>query len=208
MPVLREWDLVVDADVVLRGQGANHAATRDCSPNLVSTAERATRDGSHLLKPEVLVRCLAVEGVVHERIKLEERGSLQGRLLAQHPAAVSEVVVLLCTVGDDLEELASKTMMSDPVFALALDGLGSASVEALANAACRHFEDEAKAVGLQASIRLSPGMIGWPVDEGQPQILRVVRSDEIGVRVTPAWIMLPRKSLDGSRHRDEDGRGR
>ena len=195
MPVLREWDLVVDADAVLRGQGANPAVIRGRSPSLVSTAERAIHDGSHLIKPAVLVRRLAVEGVVHERIKLEEGAGLQGRLLAQHLAAASEVVVLLCTVGDDLEELASKTMMSDPVFGLALDGLGSAAVEALANAACRRFEDEAKAAALQTSIPLSPGMIGWSVEEGQPQIFRLLPSEEIGVRVTPSWVMLPRKSL-------------
>jgi len=68
-------------------------------------------------------------------------------------------------------------------------------VEALANAACRRIEDEAKAVALQTSIPLSPGMIGWPVEEGQAQIFNLLNAKEIGVCVTPAWVMLPRKSL-------------
>lgn len=195
MPVLREWDLVVDADAVLRGQGADPAIIRRRSAMLVSVAERAIREGSHLIKPEVLYRRLAVDRVVHERITLEGNGILQGRLLAQHLGPASEVSIILCTIGDALEELASETIAHDPVFGLALDGLGSAYVEALANAACRRFEEEAKAASLQASIPLSPGMIGWTVDEGQPQIFGLLDSEEIGVRVTPSWVMLPRKSL-------------
>jgi len=195
MPVWREWDLTVDADAVLRGQGADPAIIRGRSAILVSVAERAIREGSHLIKPEVLFRRLAVDRVAHERITLEGNGILQGKLLAQHLAPASEAAVILCTIGDDLETRASETMAHDPVFGLALDGLGSAYVEALANAACRRFEDDAKVESLQTSIPLSPGMIGWSVEEGQPQIFHLLPSEEIGVRVTASWVMLPRKSL-------------
>ena len=195
MSILREWDLVVDADAVLRGQGVNPAIIRGRSPRLVSVAEHAIREGSHLIMPEVLYRRLAVERVVHERITLKGGGGLQGKLLAQHLAPASEVAVILCTIGDALEALASETISHDPVLGFALDGLGSAYVEALANAACRRFEDEAKAAALQTSIPLSPGMMGWSVEDGQPQIFGLLRSEEIGVRVTPSWVMLPRKSL-------------
>jgi hypothetical protein len=52
-------------------------------------------------------------------------------------------------------------------YSLALDGLGSAATEALANAACTQTETEAKADGMQASIPLSPGMEGWPTGQGR-----------------------------------------
>ena len=139
MLVLREWDLIIDADQVLRGQGADPEVIRRRSPNLVELAERAIQEGASLLKPQLLYRRLAVERVLHERIILDFEGELHGPLLAQHLSSATEVLVILCTIGDDLEKVVSETMPADPAYALALDGLGSAGVEALANAACHRF---------------------------------------------------------------------
>jgi len=38
-------------------------------------------------------------------------------------------------------------------------------------------------------------MVGWPVDKGQPQIFTLLDAAEIGVKLTPSYLMLPRKSL-------------
>jgi len=195
VPVWREWDLAVDTDAVLRGQGADPAVVRSRSVDLVLIAKRAIREGSPLIRPKVLFRRLALERVAHERVTLEGGAILQGRLLGQHLAQASEAAVLLCTIGEDLEQRASETMPCDLAFGLALDGLGSAAVEALANAACRRFEDEADLAALQTSIPLSPGMMGWPVDQGQSQIFSLLKAEEIGVRLSPSWVMFPRKSL-------------
>ena len=102
---------------------------------------------------------------------------------------------MLCTVGETLERRASELSSEDLVYALALDGVGSAGVEALANAACNHFERQASGEDLQTTIPLSPGMIGWPVEQGQPQIFSLLDPSEVGVHLTPAMLMLPRKSL-------------
>ena len=86
-------------------------------------------------------------------------------------------------------------MDDDPPFALALDGVGSAAVEALAGSACRGFEQEAVARGWRPSLPLSPGMVGWTVREGQAQIFALVDAAEAGVRRTEGGMMVPRKSL-------------
>jgi len=195
MPVLRNWELIIDADQVLRGQGADPAAIRQRSPKLLDLAERAIEDGAPLLKPELLYRWLKVDHVIHERIKLEGGIELRSKLLTEHLAPASEVVVILCTIGPYLEDMISQVIKSDLVYALALDGLGSAGVEALANAACRQFELEAEEKHLEATIPLSPGMIDWSVEEGQPQIFDLLPAEEIGVQLTPSWVMIPRKSL-------------
>jgi hypothetical protein len=80
-------------------------------------------------------------------------------------------------------------------YSLALDGVGSAAVEALANAACRYFEEQAAGEGWQTSIPLSPGMIDWPLVEGQPQIFHLLENEPLEVELTNSYIMLPRKSL-------------
>jgi hypothetical protein len=102
---------------------------------------------------------------------------------------------MLCTIGPELEEHASRVMSSEMVRGLALEGAGSAATEALANSACRLFELEAETEGLQASIPLNPGMIGWTVSEGQPQIFSLLEGAQVGISLTPAAVMVPRKSL-------------
>jgi hypothetical protein len=195
MPVISDWDLIIDVDQVLRGQGADPTSIRERSTNLVEIAERAISEGFPLLEPELLYRRFSVESVIHERLLLEGGGELKGALLAQHMAPATEVIVILCTIGIGVETLVKDSMATDIVFALALDGLGSAGVEALANAACRYFEIEAEAAGLATSIPLSPGMVDWTVEDGQPQIFNLLPVEDIGITLTPSYIMLPRKSL-------------
>jgi hypothetical protein len=195
MTVLEKWDLRLDVDVVLRSQGADPAAIRKRSPSLVESAERALEEGNPLLQPRVKVRRYLVEDLHHERLKLEGNGRLSGGLLAEHMGGAQEAAIVLCTVGEALERRAAEVSKEDAVYGLALDGVGSAGVEALANAACALFEEEAAKKDCQVTIPLSPGMVGWPVEQGQPQIFDLLDAGEINVRLTESMMMLPRKSL-------------
>lgn len=188
-------ELEIDLDDVLRGQGADPAALRRRNPLLVQTAERALAEGRSLIRPAAVHRELAVRGVRHERLELEGGGFLAGSLLAQHLAAAERVVVAVCTIGEALEARVAALMASDPLYALALDGFGSAAVEALANALCRRFSAQAEAAGEKTSLPLSPGQPGWPLAEGQAQIFALVDPSRIGVQLTDHAMMVPRKSL-------------
>lgn len=194
MALLSSWTLQLSADDILRGQGADPAVIRARRPRLVDLAERALEAGRGLLQPRVAFSRLKVTGLRHERLTLDG-GVLQGPLIAQHLAAAEDVAVMVCTVGDRLEAEVAQAMDEDPSYALAMDGVGSAAVEALAAAACRQFEAEAAAAGLKVSLPLSPGMIGWPVPEGQAQIFALVDAGEAGVHLTEGGMMVPRKSL-------------
>ena len=195
MTVLDKWDLRLDVDAVLRGQGADPAAIRRRSPRLIEFAGRALEEGGPLLQPRVQARRLLVEDLRHERLKLEGDGRLSGGLLAQHMGGAQEIVIVLCTVGEALERRAAEVSKEDAVYGLALDGVGSAGVEALANAACALFEEDATKEDCQVTIPLSPGMVGWPVEQGQPQIFGLLDAGEIDVRLTESMMMVPRKSL-------------
>jgi hypothetical protein len=195
MPVLADWQLALDVDLVLRGQGADPSAIRARSPAVVREAERALRDAAPLLAPRVGYRRMAVQGLRHERVLLEGGSSLQGPLVAAHLKGAASLVVAVCTVGPAIDELVSGALDEDPLFGLALDGLGSAAVEALATAASNQFEAEAAADGLEATIPLSPGMVGWSVEQGQPEVFALIDPAEAGVRLSSAWMMIPRKSI-------------
>ena len=188
-------DLIIDEDAVLRGQGADPKIIRQRSPRLVEDARKALQEGQSYLEPQVLYQKLKVNSVQHERVVLENGKRLSGSLIATHLGPAEYVVLLLCTAGDRLEEHVSAVMADDIVYGLALDGVGSAAVEALANAACKFFEDEAAEIGYQASIPLSPGMIGWDVQDGQPELFEIFDADRINVSLSSHSIMTPRKSL-------------
>jgi hypothetical protein len=195
MPVIDGLSLAIDVDAVLRVQGADPGDIRRRNPGLMQVAQRALDEALPLLKPRVLYQRLPVGGLRHEQLDLPHGKRLHGALLAQHLAGADEVVLVLCTIGETLEKHASEIWKNDTVYSLALDGAGSASVEALANAVCASFEREAKEVGRRTSIPLSPGMVGWPIEEGQPQIFAILDPSEIDVRLTPSLLMIPRKSL-------------
>lgn len=195
MPILENLELTLSVDDVLRGEGADPVVIRARNLELIKTAELALKQGSPWLKPGVVYRTLRVESFLHERVILEGGGVLHGRLIGQHLARATQVVAVVCSVGQELEDRASEALIREPTYGLALDGLGSAAVEALANAACRYIEEQADVQGLKTSIPLSPGMNGWPVLEGQRQIFNLLNPAEIGVLLLPSGLMLPRKSL-------------
>ena len=195
MPVLEDWDLQLDVDAVLRGQGADPQALRQRSPRLVAAAERALQQARVLIQPLLLYEYFDIYEVRHTYIALERGPRLRGEALVQGMSSARQAVVMVCTIGSHLEELAMRSMPTDPVHGLALYGAGSAAVEALANAACRYVEEEAARQEWQATIPFSPGMVGWSVAEGQPQIFSLLDASQIGVQINGAAVMQPLKSL-------------
>ena len=203
MPILREWNLPIDADKVLWGQGADPKVMRARRPKLVSLAEEVIAEGIGLIQPAVVYERMRVVEFRHERLVVEvpgdngasKRGVFAGPLIAKELGPAQEVVAAVCTVGDGLSIYAESTFSKDMVRALALDGLASAATEALSEAMCYQIEQMAAAEGLQTSVQLNPGMIGWPILEGQQQLFELVDAAAIGVALNSAGLMVPLKSV-------------
>ncbi len=195
---IKKWqveDLNITVDGVLRGQGADPDIIRSRSPRLVDIAEKALSSAIDLLKPEVLIEEFSVIDIKHNSLELEGGKKLSGHLVTGHLVGSSYITVAICTVGSKIDDYASEVMDDDIVLGLAIDGVGSAAVESLANAVCSQIELTAAKDSLQTTIPLSPGMIGWGIEEGQPLIFDLIDQDQIGVSLTPHYLMLPRKSL-------------
>ncbi len=191
----REWDLSLTVDQVLRGQGADPQRLRQRRPALVEIAAWALREGLPLLQPAVLAQEFQVQGIRHEDLILGSQVRLKGRLLTQHLAGARNVVVMVCTIGSQLEEITAELMASDPLQALAMEGVGTAAVEMLTTLAANRWEGDSRMAGLSASIPLSPGMVDWPVEAGQRQIFSLLPTGSIGVRLTESGMMVPRMSI-------------
>jgi hypothetical protein len=71
---------------------------------------------------------------------LADGGVLLGPLLASHWAGASEVIVAVCTVGDEVTSAISERLRTDPVGALSLEGVAGAAAAALAEVVCRRLD--------------------------------------------------------------------
>jgi len=195
---MNKWqidDLNLTVDSVLRGQGADPDVIRSRNPLLVDIAKKALDSVTGLLEPEVFVKEFQVASFQHNSIELEGGYGITGPLVIGHLLGATRISVVVCTVGTKIDDYTSEVIDDDIVLALAVDGVGAAAVESLANAVCRKIETKAAADGLQTTIPLSPGMIGWDVEEGQTTIFDLVDQDQISVSLSPHYLMVPRKSL-------------
>jgi hypothetical protein len=116
-------------------------------------------------------------------------------LVVEHLAAAEQIAVIVCTVGSRLEIHAAHVMTSNPSYGLALNGFGSAAVEALGNAVCYYFEHQALHNGHKATAPISPGMEGWSLKKGQKQIQYLLDLTQVGVHMNPSGMLHPLKSL-------------
>jgi hypothetical protein len=195
MTIHTDWNLPLTADDILRGQGADPQVVRKRKPALVAASERALSEGLSLLHPVAFTGEVRVLAHRHERILVEGGAKLTGSLVTRHLTGAERLVAAVCTIGAELEEAISHSLATDPLHALALDGLGNAAVEVLAQQLCGRIGDLVGAEGLQASTPLSPGSPEWPVETGQPQIFALLDPAKAGIRLTSGGMMLPKKSV-------------
>jgi hypothetical protein len=195
MPRLDDLVWALDVDSVLRAQAADPDVIRGRQPDLVEVADRALAEGLPLITPRVLYEQKSVIGIGHDWLELQGHIRLRGQSVCSHLLHADEVVLILCTVGEAIEDRIREIFGRDPVRALALDGVGIAALNALAAAAIAHFKAVATAQGAKVSVPLSPGIEGWSVEQGQAQLFSLLRAEEIGVRLTESCMMRPSKSL-------------
>jgi len=191
----QDVDLRIGVDAVLRGQGADPVLIRKRSPRLAAIAQTAIDKSLHLIKPKVIKRRFEVIRLAHNSLEFDGGKYISGSQIIDHLAGASEVVIVVCTIGEEINIYASQVMNEDIVQGLAIDGVGSAAVEALGNAVCREIELEAASRGLSTTTPLSPGMIGWGIAEGQPIIFDLLEPSQQDIELTPSCLMVPRKSL-------------
>ena len=111
------------------------------------------------------------------------------------PDAAPSAGVALCTIGPALEAAAARLIEADNLLdALVLDAIGSAAAEAAADALNRELCDAVHARGLFAAPRVSPGYGAWDV-ACQSRLLALLPAAALGVTLTSAQMMIPRKSV-------------
>ncbi|MGA2489318.1 MAG: vitamin B12 dependent-methionine synthase activation domain-containing protein [Anaerolineales bacterium] len=195
MNILTDLQLFLSVDDILRGQGVDPQIVRAGKRKLILAAEHALNEGLSLLHPVALAHEIVVQAHRHDRILLEGGSKLTGPLVTRHLAGAQRVVAAVSTIGPELEAAVTHLLNADPLYALALDGLGNAAVELLAQQVCARLGEQVLAEGYQASTPLSPGSPEWPVEVGQPQIFALLDPAQAGISLTSGGMMFPKKSV-------------
>jgi len=207
MPVIEDWQLDLTPEDTLRAMGADPVIVKERRPALWEIAEWAVGEALPLLRPQVLYQDFSVLSQTHERITLangatpgKDRLIISGPLVAEHLLGASSVNAMICTIGEMLEETAGMVIEEDTLRGLALDAAGSAAAELLATIASHHFENLALKNGLQCSMPLNPGMIGWPVQIGQIQLFKLLEEERerqplFKVDLNEELLMQPQKTV-------------
>ncbi|MBN1946844.1 MAG: hypothetical protein JW797_14315 [Bradymonadales bacterium] len=111
------------------------------------------------------------------------------------PRPSEQVGIGLVTIGPALEEEVGRCNdRGDLLDGLILDAYGSAAAEAAADALDRELCAVVRELGYRAERRISPGYGRWKVN-WQVELLAWLPAEELGIRLTPGCMMIPRKSV-------------
>lgn len=193
METWTDFDLTLNVDDILRGEGMDPTSARAKRPALINAATEAVQAGPDKIKPAAAIHAVKVLEHRHERILLEGGAVLSGPLAARHLAGAERIAAVVCTIGPELEAFAAK--QEDMILALALDGLGNAAVTLVGQQVCERIAGRLQAEGLMMSTPLSPGVPEWSVEVGQPQIFALTDPAAAGVYLTEGGMMIPKKSI-------------
>ena len=195
MPILTEWDIQINVDNVLRAQSAQPDVLKKRSPQLIPIAEKALEEACTLFKPYVMYKILPVEKIEGNHLTLENGYFVEGEIVSKYLANSSSIIFTACTIADALEKKVTDYFISSPSYALALNGAGIAGVQKLATMVKSYFKDQIIPDHCLSTMPLNPGMVGWPLAEGQSQVFGVLSSVSDNIRLSPTSLMIPSKSI-------------
>lgn len=191
MPIITDFQLSIKAEDILEGQGI---APERAKPALVAGAEEVIEETLSLVRPAAIYDFVPVRDFHHKTIELDGGVSFEGPFVAQALAGAEEVALVVCTIGPRLEERMKELFASDPVRAVALDGAGIAALRQVSDAIITRIRKEGTARELGTGMRAQPGQEGWPIQQ-QRMLFNLIPADEIDVRLSESYLMLPHKSV-------------
>jgi hypothetical protein len=194
MPVIHNITLSLKTGEVLRREGfRGYSKIRPEIKSLILELLASVKE-SHLLEPAIAYEIYSIIEMSRRQLSLEGNKVVPGTLLPSLLPEAKELAVVVGTIGPKLEKQVTDYFSHDePLRGMLLDGIGSAAVDSLTEEVCKFIVGEASYRGYQASSPISPGMPGLPITE-QWQLLKMVPAKEIGVSLTSAGVMVPRKS--------------
>lgn len=120
---------------------------------------------------------------------------LQGKSIGKHLQKSCKVAVLSATIGEEIENQVTQFFEQGRYsFSVLLDAAATTAIEEVADGMEKNIFNVVKRQGLAMTWRFSPGYGDWPIEQ-QPEVLAMAHGEEIGVSLTEALMLTPRKSI-------------
>ena len=197
MKIIKDIKLNIDREEVLRYQGYSKKKVKIPNQNILQITEEEINRGYNLFKPQgiyslIKITCFTSKGGVNLENGLTFR---LPKSIINQLKGVSHFLVGVVTIGGLIEKKVSELFsQGDYPRALALDAVGTVAVEDFSREVRKLARQEVKEQGCKTSRHFSPGYGGWEVSQ-QEIIFKSILTDNIGVRLTKGYMMLPQKSL-------------
>lgn len=197
MKIIKDFKLDIDKDAVFRYQGYNRKKVKEPNQNILKITEEEIRRGYNLFKPQGIYSLIKIINFTSKgRINLEDELIFRfSKSVINQLKGASHLLVGVVTIGDFLEKKVFELFsQGEYPQALALDAVGTVAVEDFSREVRKLAHQEVKEQGFKTSRHFSPGYGGWEVSQ-QDIIFKSIPADNIGVRLTEGYMMLPQKSL-------------
>lgn len=146
---------------------------------------------------EVSTDCNSLSPLIKGDMGLLDNSSLifKTKYLSKHLKGCSRASLFVCTIGPKLEEKVKDYFTEgEQTRAYIMNGIGSATVEDVANYVNQLIIKEAEKEGFETVKRFSPGYGDWNLSD-QKAIFDVLKPSAIGVALNEKCLMIPEKSI-------------
>ena len=130
-----------------------------------------------------------------QAIMSEPKVIIEGESIGKHLNGCDKVICLAATVGEVIEhEVTEKFRHGEYVNSMLLDAAATTAVEQAADEMEKAIEQKVSRNGYKMRWRFSPGYGDWSLNQ-QAELFKLAGAKEIGISLTAAMMMSPRKSI-------------
>lgn len=194
---IKDLKLNIDREEVLRYQGYSPKKVKTPNQNILQITEEEIVRAYDLFMPQGIYSFIKIiDFASKERIDLENGLTFKfPKSITKQLEGVSHFLVGVVTIGGLIEKKVSK-LFSQGEFprALALDAVGTVAIEDFSRRVRKFARQEINEQGFKTGRHFSPGYSGWEVSQ-QDIIFQCIPANNIGVRLSKGYMMLPQKSL-------------
>ena len=197
MKIIKDIKLNIDKEEVLRYQGYSRKKIKESNQNILRINEEEINRGYSLFKPQGIYLWIKIDSFIsEEEIELDGGHIFKfSKSIIDQLKGASYLLVGVVTIGDLIEKKVSELLsQGEYPWALALDAVGTVAVEDFSRRVRKLARKKVKEHDFKMGRHFSPGYSGWAVSQ-QEIIFKSIPADNIGVRLTKGYMMLPQKSL-------------
>ncbi len=194
MDITRDFTLAFDMDEYISFRGEQYARLL-ARPGVSEQVAQVFAEVGDVVQPAACYEVFPIEAYLHDRVRLANGVTLGGGPVVEVICGAEALALAVVTVGSAVDERIKDMQAARQRFqALVLDELASWAVDQVRQQLYARLSQEFTARGWRTSTFLSPGESAWSVRE-QRLIFQVLDAGQIGVSLSPGFVMTPLKSL-------------